>query len=104
MAVTITAAELAAEIAADPIERAERILAAATAMVERYAPGAPTEIQNESVIRLGGWLAQSDYGGIRSEGEGGREVSYFGNHAAAFRNSGAAMLLAPWRKRRALVI
>ena len=78
--------------------------AAASAMVERYAPGAPQALKDEAVIRFAGYLAQADFGGFRSEGQGvggtpGPE--YVTNHAPAFRNCGAAMLLTPWRVRRA---
>ena len=60
---------LAAETGAN-LDRAERILAVATAEVLAYAPHAPGAILNEAVIRLGGYLAQSDYGTIRSESLG----------------------------------
>ena len=81
--------------------------AAASAMVEKYAPGAPQAVKDEAVIRMAGYLAQADFGGFRSEGQGvggtpGPE--YVTNHAPAFRNCGAAMLLTPWRVRRAGVI
>lgn len=75
-------------------------LDAAIARVERYAPGAPQTIKNEAVARYAGYLAQSDFGPIRSESIGPRSVEYITNHAAAFRNCGAAGLLSPWRVRR----
>ena len=78
--------------------------AAASAMVERYAPGAPQAVKDEAVIRFAGYLAQSDFGGFRSEGQGVGAIpgpEYVTNHAPAFRSCGAAMLLTPWRVRRA---
>ena len=100
MAVTITAQELADETAAG-LDRAERILAVATAEVLGYAPHAPDAVANEAVIRLSGYLAQSDYGTIREETIGPRSVSYQMNHSAIFRNSGAQALLTRWKRRRA---
>ena len=73
----------------------------ASARVEREAPGAPQAVRDEAVIRFVGYWAQSDYGSIRSESIGPRSVEYIANHANAWRNCGAAGLLAPWRIRRA---
>ena len=100
MAVTITAAELSAETAAT-LDRAERILPVASAIVLEYAAEAPTVLLNEAVIRLAGYLVQSDYGTIREETIGPRSVSYQLNHAMMFRNSGAAALLTRYKQRRA---
>ena len=66
-----------------------------------YAPHAPTAVLNEAVIRLGGYLAQSDYGTIRSESIGPRDVSYTLNHSSLLRTSGAQALLTRWKRRRA---
>ena len=104
MAVTITAAQLADRIqgaAAESTDRAAELLVVATAMVQQYAPAAPDVLQNEATIRLAGYLAQSDFGPIVKETIGPRAVDYVVNHAPAFRNSGAAMLLSRWRVRRA---
>ena len=104
MAVTLTAAELSdgriGEIT--PAVRAQELLAVASAHVERYAPSAPPAVQNEAVIRFAGYLYGSDYGGILSETSvGSAVVTYAPNHADAFRRSGAASLLSPYRVRRA---
>ena len=40
---------------------------------------------NEACIRLGGYLAQSDFGAIREEKVGNLEVSHITNHAMMFR-------------------
>ena len=98
--VTITADVLAAEIrATEP--RAARLLEVATEHVERYAPDAPSSLLNESVIRFAGYLNGSDYGGFRQQTVGPKTLEFVVNHAAAFRNSGAAMLLSVYKVRRA---
>ena len=100
--VTITAAQLA-EGMAPPLTPpvAERMLGVASRAALDYAPKAPTVLLNEAVIRFAGYLVQSDWGGIRSETLGPKSVEYVVNHAAAFRNSGAAMLLTRYKVRRA---
>ena len=100
-AVTITAAELAEAVPISDVDRAGRVLAVATAIVVEYAPHAPAALLNEAVIRLAGYLTQSDYGGVREEKMGPREVAYQMNHAMMFRNSGAQALLTRWKRRRA---
>ena len=100
MAVTLTAQQLADEVGGT-LERATRVLPVAAQLVIDFAPLAPGEVLNEAVIRLGGWLLQSDYGGVRSESLGPQSVDYTTNHAAAFRTSGAAALLTRYKRRRA---
>ena len=98
-AVTIAAAQLAEEIGAD-LPRAERLLQVAAQGVLDYAPRAPEALLNEAVVRFAGYLAQSDYGAVRTETLGPKSVEYTMNHAAAFRNSGAAALLTRHKVRR----
>ena len=100
MAVSINAQQLAAETGAT-VDRATRVLAVATEAVQHYAPEAPEALQNEAVIRFGGYLLAADYGPITDETIGPRSASYVTNHAAMFRNSGAAALLTRYRIRRA---
>ena len=100
MAVTITAAALVVQIGRD-LETATRLLAFARERVEATAPLAPDPVCNEAVIRYAGYMAQSDYGGIRKETIGPKETEYQMNHANAWRNSGAAGILAPWAIKRA---
>ena len=100
MPVTITAQLIADETGAS-VDRATRVLAVATEAVTHYAPDAPEALQNESVLRFAGYLLGSDYGAVRKEGIGPRDVEYVVNHAAMFRNSGAAALLTRYRVRRA---
>ena len=100
--VTLTASELA-EIIGTELDEAERLLAVASAMVSRYAPDAPTAVVNEATVRFSGYLASSEasgYGAYRQVGVG-FDVGLQHLHGPAFRNSGAAMLLSPWRIRRA---
>ena len=68
----------------------------------RDAIGGRADDSDEAVIRFAGYLAGSDYGGIVSESSvESATVTYSVNHADAFRRSGAAGLLSPWRIRRA---
>ena len=100
--VTLAVSEFADAIGlASNLETAGRLLAVAVEQVTRYAPRAPAAMANEAAIRFGGYLAQSDFGGIRQEGIGEKSVEYVTNHAAAFRNSGAAALLTRYKVRRA---
>ena len=96
----VTAEQLAAESSAS-LDRATRVLPVAQRTVEDYAPNASDELKDEAVYRFGGYLLGSDYGAIRTETIGPRSVEYNLNHAAAFRNSGAAMLLTRYKVRRA---
>ena len=99
-AVTISVAQLA-EATGAPTAVAERLLQVGAQIVVDYAPQAPTSLLNEAVIRFAGYLAQSDFGGVRSETIGPMSVEHVVNHSAAFRNSGAAALLTRHKQRRA---
>lgn len=99
MAVTITAAQLAAAIRADAgnsaiLAEVTRLLPVATAIVERYAPGAPEAVQNEAVVRLSGYSFDAPFNPAV-----GRTVT-----TNALQASGAAALLAQWRDHRGGVI
>ena len=98
--VTVTAQQLADESGA-AIARATRVLPVATQAVTDYAPDAPEPLQNEAVLRFGGYLLGSGYGEVRSKSIGPLSVEHVVNHAAAFRNSGAAALLTRHKVRRA---
>ena len=87
--------------AAESDEDAAALGELASARVEREAPGAPQSIRDEAVIRYAGYMAGSDYGALRGETIGPRSIEYVSNHANAWRNSGAAGLLSPWKVRRA---
>lgn len=99
MAVTLTAAALAAAIGAETAT-AERLLPVATALVERYAPDAPEALQNEAVVRCGGYLHEMPGASIRSEATGDIRTSYAANNMSPLRHSGAIALLSPWKARR----
>ena len=78
-----------------------RVGAAASALIEREAPGAPDAIRDEAVVRCAGWLLDSPASGIRSQAEGEIRTSFSPAMTGAMRASGALSLLAPWRIRRA---
>ena len=105
MAVTITLMETQIALGLTTDETA-RHYPVATALVEEYARGStiPVEIVNEATVRLTGFLASTatSHGGIRSQKVDDLEVSYFSNHKAALRNSGAETLLSRFKQRRAL--
>ena len=107
MAVTITAAELLIQLGIRDSTagnaHATRLLASCTARVERYAPGAPESVQNESVVRFAGWLSNK-VPGVMGEELGPRKVEYEAVGAGAFRRSGAMSLLSSWKVRTAGVI
>ncbi len=103
MAVTLTAAELAEAVGVDSAT-AIRLLAVATALVERYAPDAEASISNEAAIRTAGWLAEQPSAAIRSETEGDVTTSYAPTMMSALRHSGAMALLSPFKVRRGTVI
>ena len=101
MAVSIGAQALADATGAE-LGNATRLLAVATLRVQDYAPDAPTALQDEAVIRFAGYLDTSSatFGAVTSSAVGPLTASYPVNHAAAFRNSGAAALLTRYRVRR----
>ncbi len=101
--VTLTAEALATETGAE-LDRATRILAVVSATVTEYAPLAPTALLNEAAIRLGGYLAESDFGAVREESVGQLSTSHQTNHSGAFRNSGAQALVTRYKIRRAGLI
>ena len=93
MAVTITAAELAAALrlgdSTEELAEVTRLLAYGTEAVIKYTPGAPEATANEGVVRLAAYLFDQP--------NAGRGVMY----ANAMRNSGAAAILLPYREHRA---
>ena len=100
MAVTVTPQQFADETSAD-LDRATRVLPVVVEMITRFAPHAPEAVANEAALRFGGYLLGSDFGVIRREELGPMNVEYVTNHAAMFRNSGAASLLTGYKRRRA---
>ena len=98
--VTVMASELATFLGIEE-DRAGQLLDVTSCLIADYAPRAPTPLQNEAVRRLAGYLSESSAYTAQSERVGDLESAYVVNHAAAFRNSGAAMLLTRWKIRRA---
>ena len=100
MAVSLTVADLESGAGLTSAQ-ATRLLPVATALVQQYAPSAPTEIQNEAVIRLCGHLRQAP-NGLRKLDTGRVSIEYdTAGGRAPLRQSGAASLLSPWKRRRA---
>ena len=93
MAVTIKKAELsdAMRIGGSAVETAQstRLLAYATAAVEKHAPDAPDAVHNEAAIRIASYIYDQPHAG--------RGLAY----ANALRNSGASSILLPYRVHRA---
>lgn len=108
MAVTLTAEGLAnalrgsVDAAGRPVanQPESRLLAVATTIVEKHAPGAPSEIQGEAVIRIAAWLLDREPG-LQRETLGPRTHTYARTHISALRHSGAMALLRPWRRHTA---
>ena len=83
--------------------RAVRVATVAQTVVERYAPAAPDELQDEAFLRFGCYLLQSSItvwrGGAANDLDDFEPASV--NYSRAWRESGAAMLLSEHRTRRA---
>ena len=82
-------------------DRVDRLGSTAAALVEQYAATAPQPLKNEAVLRFAAYLADAGSGAIAKESVGPLSLDRVTNHAAMFRNSGAAALLSRWRVRRA---
>ena len=98
--ITYTAAELAAELGTDTAT-AERLYAVAVNEVEAYSPQSPSANKAEALIRFAFYLRDADPGTQQSQTFGPKSIDFVTNHASAFKNCGAAMLLARYRRRRA---
>ena len=100
MAVALTTADLEAA-AGISSATAVRLLPVATALVEDYAPAAPTALQNEAVVRVAGYLAQTPASTLRRVDVGSVTIDYRAGEKTALRNSGAMALLTSFKRRRA---
>lgn len=78
-----------------------RLIAVASALVEKYSPLAPDQIKSEAVVRCVGWLQESPAAPIRSERTGEIMTGYHRDSLSALRHSGASAILSPWKVRRA---
>ena len=90
MAVTLTAAELAAALRigdtpAETVEVTRLLLLYVRDAIPRHAPNAPDAVHNEASIRLAGYIYDSP---------GAARGTAYGN---PLRHSGAAAMLLPWR-------
>ena len=80
----------------------DRVGAAASTVIERYAPSAPDSVRGEAMVRLCGYILNSARRqSVTGEKIGDLSMEYSINHAAMFRHSGAQALLSPWKVRRA---
>lgn len=79
--------------------------AAASAIVEYYAAGAPQPVRNEATIRLAGWVLTSFAGDLVPTGVGPVTMTFRPTVSRnALRSSGAMGLLSPWHKAAAVTI
>ena len=107
VALATATAELAGALGLDATADAalvQRLGATASALVERFAPGAPAPIRCEATIRTAGWLHEAPSSGARMESVGDISTSWSANTTGALRSSGAMALLSPWKVRRAGVL
>lgn len=105
-AAILAAAELRAVLGDNNIDVVilRRIGASASAMVERFAPGAPQAVRDEAFVRVAGWLLDAPSSGLRATREGDVETSFTPSMQSALRASGAMAILTAWKVRRAGVI
>ena len=96
----VSPADLALEIGVTQA-RAEQLLMAATALVDRFAPDAPEPIKDEATIRAAGYLVEQPRAAIRSDSVGDIATVFTPSSLSALRHSGAMSLLSPWKVRRA---
>ena len=96
MAVTLTPPELQDALcltgSGEERPQVRRLLDVGTILVEKEAPDAPEEIQNEAVVLFVGYVFDAP------------TASPGNRYAAAFTNSGARALLLRWRTHRALSV
>lgn len=100
MAITLTVGQVEAGTGATT-EDATRLLAVATALVERCAPAAPDPVQDQSALMVAGWLHGQPKASIGAATAGPLSVTYMRSHLSALRHSGAMALLSPFKTRRA---
>ena len=85
---------------------ANRLYAVASAEVLRYAPAAPSDVQDEALLRMAGYLFSDDAGAKVFRRFDLSETVTLEPRApgSALRLSGAGALLSPWRVRRAVAV
>lgn len=88
-----------------PDDVVDRLGGAAAALVEAHAPGAPQAVKDEAVIRCAAWMKSSPPNELFAISTGGDDMAFRPLASRnALRASGAAGLLAPWRKPRSRVL
>ena len=119
MAITILYTDVASELGVevpDPLpnpfdlegelKRIERLFHVASELVMEYCRGSacPSNLQNEAVVRLVGFMASTakTNQGVKSQQVDDLKVEYFSNHKNAMKNSGAESLLTRFKQRRAV--
>ena len=87
-------------------DRAAALGEAASGLVERFAPDAPSAIKSESVTRMVAWLHAREPKPVQAITLDSIRLDFRERFFApnAMTNSGARSLLMPWRLRRALPV
>ena len=67
------------------------------ALVEKYAPGAPSGVKLEAAMRCLGWWTQSPAWPVSSQKLGETSVDYALHKLNPLLHSGASMILSPFR-------
>ena len=87
-------------------EYIQRLGAAASPVIEKYASDAPDSVRSEALIRLCGFIHETgkpgNYGAVRDKNIDADQVKLtktFNPAPGALRRSGAMSLLSPWRDR-----
>ncbi len=105
MAVTLTIAQVRDVVESGwTDETLSRVLAVASATIERQTGGAPEEVQNEAAIRMIGFEANRPTANQRTDRDDTYTISWAPSMLSAWHHSGAEALLAPWAVHRAGVI
>ena len=106
-ALTATAAlakairELGAAIGEGDDHVVQRLGAAASALVEGYAPSAPLALRCEAAVRVAGWLRETPRASLRGERMGEVSTMHAPSMRGALLHSGAKSLLYAYRAKRA---
>ncbi|MDE0488484.1 MAG: hypothetical protein OXI07_04750 [Gammaproteobacteria bacterium] len=83
----------------------ERFLAFGAVYIEKVAPEAPEEVQNEAVIRLAGYeLDRGNSSIVAISRQGTIPAATLVVFSNSFRNSGAQALLLPWTQHGAGIV
>lgn len=82
--------------------------AVSAALVERYAPSAPSIVKSLAVIRVCKWLKDQPGAAVQSEqikvGDAGQDMAFLPSMVSPLRHSGAMAMLTQWKRRRLGVV